>query len=546
VFKPSTGSDYGSGPSNIGTTVQNLVISAVQVQDDGPLGDVDFVRFDPESDNPLLTNPHISYQFQDADFRLGDQYHWQVLFMETDFGSAYITPSAILNAVPTNPVVIPLDVIPPGVFGFDVKIEKKRMGQTIDSQAWRCPFIQIEGTELVQESNPETGDTESKVRFSLAPDPETNTLPVRALSEVKIITLNGDLTYGQNAEGPTSLNPAPQPQHTVNCPLLTSEAGGVGRVIVTGRDNEGYRYRDHQNHRLWPMIKKRVVYSLYEMNGPEPASTLVLPGGISYTGDYVHILDIDRQHANIVGPSVDLKNSLLYRKSWLNNIAIIKIEPLSEKPWPKEIWETLAARRDARGNGNTRWRPVLVSANAHGESGNFTVSEKATAGATASGGMAYPHTAWIDNNPPYPPSTEDTKKNYYFSAGPKLKGVNFFNMMGCKTAFNGNINNDHQPHSAGSDIASGITLRGGAANSMGYEKIIVPYYLGHRTGDWWAKSLFSQRSLDNGTALQSGYDAEEKFKDVFVGGFSFPWPGTTPLCGYDTWVVTNNNAILGY
>jgi hypothetical protein len=127
--------------------VQNMVITEAAAAD----GNLDYVRYDPESDNPAWSEPSIRFHFTDADYQPGDKYQYAVYFDETSSSTppefwwaggrehpvewnfnalSSNVMSSTLTTIPPDGVQVPLPTaLSRGVYGFDVVIVKMRGGK---------------------------------------------------------------------------------------------------------------------------------------------------------------------------------------------------------------------------------------------------------------------------------------------------------------------------------------------------------------------------------------------------------------------------------
>ena len=249
-----------AGPNGIGADVRNLVITEAKASD----GNLDYIRFDPDSDNPQINNPSISFQFNDADFVTGDSYNWYIQLTETNISNLdSLAIFGTLYQCPTNPVPIELPVdLPRGVYGFDVGIEKIRGNNIIDDQSLRSKFFTFSDTGLDFE--------EDNYLFSYRIK-RSNETPanVNSIDELKIQALNPAYTYGEVESGPNSSLTDDIPAHVVPAPSAFPDLAGEGRVVVTGKDLLAQIHRDHLNKRIQPLNATNLTYTVYVLNGPD-------------------------------------------------------------------------------------------------------------------------------------------------------------------------------------------------------------------------------------------------------------------------------------
>lgn len=212
--------------------VQNMLITTAHASD----GCEDYIRYAPWADHPTFSKASLVFQFIDPSFHPGDSYRCNVTLLDVEYtGITHWTKT--FTSIPIQPVHVP---VPPefghSIVGFDVEITKLRGAEVIDSQRWLSEYLtfSIAKGDLV--------DNESYYIYRISGIPGCH-----PLSEARVDAIGGLLTRGDSVYGPTTLDI----QHKVPAPEDPGEVG-MSYTLVTGIDNEGYRYRDHRNRHLLP------------------------------------------------------------------------------------------------------------------------------------------------------------------------------------------------------------------------------------------------------------------------------------------------------
>ncbi len=511
-------------PAALEKNVSNLVITKVEAGDGNP----NYLKFDSGSNNPTIQHPTLSFTFEDGDFRPGDRYQWDTFFFETNGETGYDRMGS-LTALSVAPVPVILPTMPPGVYSFELSIDKIRNGTIIDSQIWRSNAVHFDRTDLVNSNG------QLKFHYGITPWGLTE---AHTLSDLQIYALNGDWTEGLHTSGTMTLNPAPVPDHVVNAPATTNDEPGEGRVIATGIDDEATRYRDHKKKRLWPLNHPGPLnYRMYVANGPEIGGEIDASGTLSMSDPLI-----------ITTPK--------------GEAATIYSLPLDTNRTPDKIWQELANFKPRRGVGNTKYHSVIVNTHGHSNlsihmisqvSGGGHFSEYSFQNDTAPIG----HPAWtigrgiivgtqfLVGKPQHPYTVTHADYNLKANTSPNLTGVTFFNMMGCRTS--GTSIGSHVATTT-SDIAQVVSAQKKADNSMGYSALVIFTNTPSRVpGQIWFDALYDKGNFAISSTQGSAYQAE----DIYIGELSklgikngCTVIGSTPNYGWDKWVVTNNKPIL--
>ncbi|MDQ3815036.1 MAG: hypothetical protein M3347_13945, partial [Armatimonadota bacterium] len=342
---------------------------------------------------------------------------------------------------------------------------------------------------------------------------------------------------GESTGGPKTLNPYPAPDHVVNAPTTTNDEPGEGRVIATGVDDEAKRYRDHQQKRLWPLNQVGPLrYRMYVGDGPELAGEVDATGTLSMTNPLT-----------VTTPK--------HKTATINSL------PLDTNRTPDKIWEELASYKAAKGAGNIKWHPVLVTTHGHSNAPVHMISHITGGGHFDEHSLqndpnptGYP--AWVTNTPKtvgntlsvgnpqktYTVTVPDYKLNT--ATTPDLQAVTFFNMMGCKNSVTSA--GSHSATAAGmSDIAQVVSSQKKAGNSMGYSTLTVfKSGIGRWPGQMWFDALYDKSNFSVGTAYGSASQAEDIYvKALEKAGIKegCPTNGSSPNWGWDQWVVTDRD-----
>lgn len=479
---------YEAGPAAKAANAQNLVITSASSND----GNEDYARYDPESTDSLLAQPPIiSFTFKDGGFAPGDSYEWTVAFVETNSTEVW-TQTGTASAPASGLISVTMGTVPRGVYGFNVRIEKKNGGHLVDSATLRSGLLHFSGTHIDVDEN----ENLFLFRYRI----EAGDQGIKPLSSVRIDALDGELKHGDSTNGPKVLSQ----EHTVIAPE-SSDALGEGRIVVTGVDDEAPHYRDHQNRRLLPQNDAQLHYRLYYLQGPK------LAGSVDAGGDVL------------------AKWKKLVRRTVTGKPATIVFIPISTNDTPKHLWEFLA-QQTRRRFGAMQYRPVLVNTYAHSNVSLHTISQlKSTS--TESG-----HAPWHNDAGLSGPN------DYNLATAPNLQGVSCFNMMGCNTAFN--AAGAHGNHVANpNDIASMVATQRGAANSIGYLKLsysVTRVFLGKNTAQAWYDCLYRFGSGDP-TTKASCQEAEAqclKILDDWGVRDGCTDPNSSLNWGWDEWCVT--------
>ncbi len=213
--------------------VSNLTITSVKTDS----GNAEYMRADPESQNPRINNPHLQVQFIDMGSQAGETYECRVTFLNLDNPtSASVTRR--LDASTSHK----LEVSPPPsdrltAWGFDVTVVKRRGAEVLDTQRWLSEYFYFEETRFWRSMNGEENYSYLLHGSQYSRPPQ----------EIRVQAFSNDSPLGLFGDGDT----APGKWHTALIPPYGREAGVVF-ALVFGTDAEGYRYRDHRNRTILP------------------------------------------------------------------------------------------------------------------------------------------------------------------------------------------------------------------------------------------------------------------------------------------------------
>jgi len=208
--------------------IENLVIAGASASD----GHQDYIRFDPESDDPQVAQPTVTFDFKDSDARDDDIYQWRLDLRETDGTTqAAATVQGTVELIRDGKSSVTVDIPPTlnrGVYGFNVQITKfgrreeyvsydshgegtQTIYGALDVQSLRSGAT-ISATSLQLED----GEDSSKLKFHY----RIYSGEYKPLSQVKIEALDGALTRGENSvDGPKTVQKlVSDPDHVVDAP----------------------------------------------------------------------------------------------------------------------------------------------------------------------------------------------------------------------------------------------------------------------------------------------------------------------------------------
>ncbi|MBV9470307.1 MAG: hypothetical protein JOZ57_13805, partial [Abitibacteriaceae bacterium] len=268
------GDPYEAGPSDLGTDVENLVITDVSSNN----GTVDYFKWDPASQNQALGNPNISFKIKD----LGDphKYKWIIWFNETskvhtDTASDWTSSAYKVTGTVDNPQVVTVDltdanlsghldpeVHPSGPYTYDIRVLEYDSNPptddagtgALDKAQFKQPYNEwipyqfqdgqtsSPGHEVWTafpdpDTNSNSGDLELRANYYLFPNSSTNNL---GANTINMIPMDPALTERTPVPGPTTpgvLHGGDQGLLAYN--ITSADPDGDWRVIFTGDDASG-------------------------------------------------------------------------------------------------------------------------------------------------------------------------------------------------------------------------------------------------------------------------------------------------------------------
>ena len=269
TFSPGGEIPDGGGTGGVTKTAEtqpvvgNLVVTDVETS----AGNADYLLFDPESEDPNLKNPWLSFTITDE----GDphQYVWVVYLKPTrvvgwpEEGTCYMwgweTGPGQVTAVWNGPLNFSEGVLERGPVTFDIGVWEVQNASAwgwwdgwLDEAYFRWPYkltipvtFEVEGEQVPgHELSAEIGDGTVTVMVNYA---LTDTGAVDA-TEVKMDLLDCTLVQKATADGPTEVGV----WHADVTVGTMSEEEWVSdwTAVFRGADGHGAETRDHENRRM--------------------------------------------------------------------------------------------------------------------------------------------------------------------------------------------------------------------------------------------------------------------------------------------------------
>jgi hypothetical protein len=548
LFKPAVGVNYSSGPNNIGTTVQNLVLVHAKANSGTQLENDDYFVYEPESDLPSLKSPVISFSFaDDGDRRANDTYGFSLLLVNAITGDSHLFESTqLLNSSelqaiqPQQNVVLSLgNKVPRGAYGFDISVEKFRDGELFDQEFLRSEldFSKTQIQTPVANNNDVESDSTTTSRAAITSQGRIRLLykigtPTEAtndpLVKVMIDILDPDSILENRVSGKTETGV----EHEKELPLWVKlDKAGPRRIIVVGKESP-HKCRNHVSKSV---LAKGTVGVHYVVK-------VIVGAGMKPIARDGH-------------PSTEL--------GWRDQLNLVTKTPVSKVPvtmafWPvdlplqsrhtaADIWNRLADALPYRREGESApswWHPVLVNVKAHGGVWNSNVGNE----------KEEPHSVWKVGQSP-PPETTDV----HLLSARRLNGIHSINMMSCFSGGDANtVTGTRQNYIPNTQVATATPIAPyiahykGAINSVGFARFIE-FNDGNpdrEPGQAWYDSYYRIGLSEQHNFSSRGglIEVEKSFTSLLnewgIAGLGSVNLGTSANFGFDHWVVSYPNQPL--
>ena len=326
---------YYSGPATEAVDVQNVVITKA-ISGDGSL---DYIKYDPDNEDPSISNPTVCFSFLDKANHNACEYEWTVSYINTTSTEIYQTQGT-LTATNGGDVVasIPSD-LSFGTYGFQIVIIKKHNGNSLGTIYLRSGLLNFANDQIDISDDGKI----ASFKYTIVP----RDIGCNNLQDAKLYALDGIFKLLRAYDGDTTHSI----EHSIDISDLKSDNPGEGRLIITGLDNEISRYRDHIGHRLIPRNRITLNYQVKLFIGPK-------------VGGYV----------DTAGGDISVLTNTLIFKTSTNKPAFLSFSRESTAPTPTIIWANIVKLTQRKTSAKKLYSPYIIYSIAHSNSAVHEIS----------------------------------------------------------------------------------------------------------------------------------------------------------------------------